>query len=162
SVSTTTGTIVGDTWDAIWIDAAGGDIAPVTLKNVKARGRVTGSLVYGTDLLISPNDNANDDLLIEDCEINENYTHGIIAKNTNSSNTGSLTNFVMKKTSVDNNTVKPSGSGGDRMGMYLVIQKNASPNILVNNVTIEDCSFNGHVYGSGKGFYAEAISNALF
>ncbi|WP_372947734.1 right-handed parallel beta-helix repeat-containing protein, partial [Mariniphaga sp.] len=162
SVITTTGTIVGDTWYAIWIDAAGGDIAPVTLKNVKARGRVTGSLVYGTGLLISPNGNAIDDLLIEDCEINDNYTHGIFAKNTTSSNTGSLTNFVMKNTSVDNNTVKPSGSGGDRMGMYLVIQKNASPNILVNNVTIEDCSFNGHVYGSGKGIYAEAISNALF
>ncbi len=164
-VIATTGILEGDTYYAIRLNSTTSNIAPVTFNNVKARSRIDGSFVYGTGLLITPNGNTIDDVNIQNCDLSGSYTHGIYLKNTNGNNTGAFTNFILKNTTVDNNSSKPIGSGGDRIGMYLAIQPNANPNILVENITIENCSFNNHVSnaaGVSKGIYSEAVSKALF
>jgi parallel beta-helix repeat protein len=157
SVLATTGSLVGDTWFGIRLDGTSADLAPVTLENVKARGRNIGNFVYGTGILITPNGNAIDDVDILNCEITDNYTHGLFLKNTNGSATGAFSNLLLQNTPVDNNSAKPAGAGGDRIGFY-VMQTNANPNILVDEILIENCSFNNHV----KGIYAEAANDIYF
>ena len=147
---------IGDTVYAIRIDASNGNTAPVTLQNVKVRSPLLGNRVYGAGIFITPNGNQVDDLVVDNCTVNDSWTHGIFIKNTVVSNTSIVSNVTLSNSTFDNNGTKGTSQSG--WGLY-ILSPSFGNTVFVNYLTVTNCSFNG---SNDKGIYAESLSNAIF
>ncbi len=151
------------------IDATNGSTAPITLQNVQVQSPqvqlVSGvNVVYGAGILVVPNDNTIDDVVMNNVTADNSYTHGLYVNNAAAFKSGTVSHLSITDSSFDTNNAKGlfPGSGQYGYGFYTTAPKPAdslSPTIVVDHVDITNTTFNGNVL---KGIYTESLSDATF
>ena len=159
SVLTTDSPYKIDTRYAIFIDGSGGNTGPVTIDSVKAKIYPSLPTVYGAGLLISPENNTINDVVISHCMFDSSYSHGVYIKNATAT-TGNVSALQISNSSFnyDDRKIIAEGRSFSGYGLYILAPA-ASPTLIVNGMTVTNSTFNGNYR---KGLYIESLKNASF